>query len=48
MSVLSLIIVLALCITEICQMPSMRIWEAFLIVIGYWVGRGTKVRDDVK
>ena len=48
MSILSLIIVLALCITEVFQAPSPRIWEAFLIVMGYWVGRGTKVRDDVK
>ena len=45
MTVISVIVVIALAITEVTQMPSARIWEAFLIVIGYWVGRGTKVRD---
>ena len=45
MTIISIIIVLALSITEITQNPSPRIWEAFLIVMGYWVGRGTKVRD---
>ena len=46
MSVLSLVIVLSLAITEIAQCSSPRLWEAFLIVIGYWVVRGTKVRDE--
>lgn len=45
MSILSIILVVALAVTEIAQIPSPRLWEAFLIVMGYWVGRGTKVRD---
>ena len=45
MSILSIILVLALAITEIAQCPSPRLWEAFLIVMGYWIGRGTKVKD---
>lgn len=45
MTVISIIIVLTLAVTELLQMPSPRIWEAFLIVMGYWVGRGTKLRD---
>lgn len=44
-SVISVVLVIALAYTEIVQCPSPRLWEAFLIVMGYWVGRGTKVKD---
>lgn len=47
MAVISIVVVLALAITEIFQVGSPRIWEAFLIVMGYWVGRGTKVKDSI-
>ena len=46
MTILSIIVVLALVTMELLQIPSDRMWEAFLIVIGYWVGRGTKVKDN--
>ena len=45
MTILSIIVVLALVTMELLQIPSDRMWEAFLIVIGYWVGRGTKIKD---
>lgn len=45
MSILSIILVLTLCATELMQATRPILWEAFLIVMGYWFGRGTKVRD---
>lgn len=48
MLILSIIITSGLVVTEIMSIPNPTLHQSFIIIIGYWMGRTSKAKENVR